>query len=93
MGSKIINVSTASKSNEMKRKDVGMGQAFTAKGKKTVYAHMGERTVPPSNGVGYQSINTSNSEPAFTTNGDSNVTVVGTWKLNVELAEDYGHLA
>jgi hypothetical protein len=89
MGKSIINVTKKSKSNEVLRKDVQLGEVFVVKGGNTAYAHMGTREVPPSNGVGYQSMNTVTGENAFSANGTSKVTIIGTWELNVIIKDEY----
>lgn len=91
--SKFMNVSVKSKSNVVKRKDVPQFAVFMSK-TGAVYANVGMRTVPPSAERAYQSVRLDNAkgnrgETAVSKNGDTLVTIIGSFTFNVELASDY----
>ena len=91
MPKSFINISGKSQSNKVTRKDVSMGQVFQVKGENNAkrYAHVGTGSVPPSKAVHYRSINLDSGEEASSHNGDSEVTIIGTWELQVDLHEDF----
>lgn len=90
--SDFITVARESASNVVKRKDVKFGELFKASGgrNQAMYAHMGDRTDPPTRGVTrYQSINLDTGECASTSKGDKNVEIVGSFKIAAVVHEDY----
>ena len=93
MAKGIINVRCGSKSSQTTRADVKLGEVFIASGKKTIYAHTGTRAVPPSNDKRFQSMNIKTGVEASSANGTAKVEIVGTWNMEVQLHEDYRHLA
>jgi hypothetical protein len=82
---KINGTATATKTT---RASVPAGACFMVKKGNKVYANIGQRTVPPSGEARFESINVANGELASSANGKSEVTIVGSWELNVTLTPD-----
>ena len=98
---KFISVNGVSSSNQVRRRDVQLGQVFMTNDGK-VFAHTGTRTIPPSTDLRYQSIRLDNVKgkdgkshrgaEASSAKGDSMVTIVGVYELKVTLSDAYGNL-
>jgi hypothetical protein len=94
----IGGVKQPTKKAGLTRSKVKMGEVFRVKrgngqgwGTK-LYAHMGTRTVPPSEEVRFQSLNVKSGEESSSANGNSSVEIVGVWKLGVTLHAKFAHL-
>lgn len=87
-----INVSGKSTSNKVTRRDVKMMEVFIVKGSDTPRVHVGTGEVPPSAETHWRSINLLTGEEASTRNGGSEVTIIGTAELNVDVHDDFRHL-
>lgn len=99
-----INISGKSKNNKLTRADLENGQVFIIKqkldsynnkggAKPSLYAHVGTSEVPPSTDKHFRSLNLTTGEEASTRNGGSEVVVVGTYEISVDLHEDFANLA
>jgi hypothetical protein len=95
-GLSFINVSSAAKNsaNVTTRDSLAKGDVFTInKNKaKAVFAHMGQRTIPPSNDMRWQSLNLVNGEESSTSNGNTPVTIVGYYTLEAVMGPGYENL-
>ena len=93
--SKFIQVDGKSASNKVRRDAVQLGQVFALEtnGKTKLIAHTGERTTPPSKGIpgtkAWQGMNLVSGEPTVSHHGETMVEIVGTYTLNVSLADVY----
>lgn len=92
MAKNFINAKLGSPSALLTRKDVPEGTIFLVKGQNTPYATMGRRSSPPSNDTRWMSKNLVTGVTASTDNGDSKVTIVGTYEIVASFAPGYEDL-
>lgn len=94
--SSLINVSKASKNPYVPRKTLKFGDMFLVKNSKAVpRGCLGERTIPPSQEIRYDSVNLLTEERSSTVNGDTPVQLIGKFEIHATFGpgfEDYADM-